>query len=399
MKYKVRALSSNHELVQLTVFAQSESEVLRHVENQGLTIASIELKKHSLPFSKSLKFNSSSAFPLILLSQELLALLTAGLSLVESIEALVEKEIPGQMHATLIRILNGLKEGKRFSTTLVDEGVLFPSIYIGLIKSAEGTSDLPQALKRFIDYQSRIDHVRNKIISASVYPLILLIVGGLVTLFLIGYVVPKFAAVYQGTGRDLPWMSQILLNWGHFASQHIMSISIVFIGGLAFAPYLLKRYLSQLLAFIVQFFPSVHERIQTYELSKIYLTLGMLLEGGIPLNFALNTAHEMSSTGMQNSIHLAQLAIESGHSCSTAFEENNLTTSISLRLIRVGERTGQLGGMLIQSATFYESEMNRWIERFTKVFEPLLMVLIGLVVGTIVVLLYLPIFDLAGNLS
>jgi general secretion pathway protein F len=125
----------------------------------------------------------------------------------------------------------------------------------------------------------------------------------------------------------------------------------------------------------------------------------MLTEGGIPVASAIDTVRGIASPGMGAALACARARIEAGVSLSRAFEENGLTTPVSLRMLRVGERTGELGAMLSRSAAFYDGEIGRWIDRFLRTFEPLLMAAIGLVVGAIVVVLYMPIFDLAGELS
>jgi general secretion pathway protein F len=125
----------------------------------------------------------------------------------------------------------------------------------------------------------------------------------------------------------------------------------------------------------------------------------MLSEGGITLVQAISTVQAMVSPRMQVSLRQARADIEAGQPLSAAFEQHQLTTPISLRMLRVGERTGDTGPMLTQSAAFYDGEISRWVERFTRTFEPLLMAAIGLVVGAIVLLLYMPIFDLAGDIS
>jgi general secretion pathway protein F len=145
--------------------------------------------------------------------------------------------------------------------------------------------------------------------------------------------------------------------------------------------------------------PGIGERARIYELSRLYLTLGMLTEGGITIVGAIETVQPMVSPTLRTALASARAAIESGRPLSDAFEAHGLTTPISLRMLRVGERTGDMGPMLTQSAAFYDGEISRWIDRFTRTFEPLLMAAIGLVVGAIVVLLYMPIFDLAGDMS
>jgi general secretion pathway protein F len=337
-------------------------------------------------------------FTLVLFSQELLALLKAGLGIVETLEALQEKEVNPAMQPVFARLLNGLRDGKRFSTVLAEQPALFPPLYIGVIKAAEGTSDMPRSLERFIDYQQRIDTVRNKVVSAAIYPAILMSVGGAVSFFLIAYVVPRFAEVYQGTGREMPLMSKLLLAWGSFASNHTtVLLSTVALIVTTLVVSVRRFHASGGIARLLARLPGVGERVQVYELSRLYLTLGMLLEGGIPLIPAMDTIQGVISVTLRPKLQQAKHMIESGVPLSEAFSAHQLTTPISLRMLSVGERSGELGPMLTQSAAFYDGEISRWIDRFMRSFEPMLMAAIGLVVGVIVVLLYMPIFDLAGN--
>ncbi|MFA9217094.1 MAG: type II secretion system F family protein [Sphingomonadaceae bacterium] len=398
MQFDVRTLSADMVIAHLLIDGRDEADARRQVEARGLVVAAITPARSGL----GLRAGPARAkgWALVLFSQELLALLTAGLGIVEALEALLEKEAAPATRSVLERLLSGLREGQRFSAVLAEQPELFPPLYIGIVKAAEGTSDLPRSLARFIDYQQRIDLVRGKLVSAAIYPCILLLVGGGVSLFLIGYVVPRFAEVYQGAGRNLPWLSQQMLNWGQFAGQHTLLL-LGGIGTVLAAAVLLVRQLmgSGGLARLLARLPGIGERVRIYELSRLYLTLGMLSEGGITIVHAIDTVQGMVSAGMRQRLQAARSAVEAGLPLSTAFDSNGLTTPISLRMLRVGERTGDMGPMLTQSAAFYDGEITRWIDRFTRTFEPLLMAAIGLVVGAIVVLLYMPIFDLAGDMS
>ena len=391
MQFQVRALTADSTVAQLSVDALDEADARRQVEARGLFVSTIQRRSGG---------RARGAISLVLFSQELLALLSAGLGVVEALEALLEKEANPALANVLERLLAGLREGKRFSTVLAEQGDRFPPLYIGIVKAAEGTSDLPRSLSRYIDYQQRIDAVRTKVVSAAIYPSILLLVGGGVSAFLITYVVPRFAEVYQGAGRNLPFMSRLLLSWGQFAANH----TGVLLAGLAAAAALVVFGVRHLLARggiggMLARLPGIGERVRIYELSRLYLTLGMLTEGGIPIVHAIDTVQSMVSPAVRGALQNARLEIESGLPLSSAFADNGLTTPISLRMLRVGERTGDMGPMLTQSAAFYDGEISRWIDRFTRTFEPLLMAAIGLVVGAIVVLLYMPIFDLAGDMS
>ena len=395
MQFAVRTLAPDMSIASQIVDAQDEADARRQLEARGLFVSAVE------PVGGGgLRRGRGPGLSLVLFSQELLALLTAGLGIVEALEALLEKEANQATRGVLERLLSGLREGKRFSTVLAEQSDLFPPLYIGIVRAAEGTSDLPRSLARFIDYQQRIDIVRSKIVSAAIYPVILLIVGAGVSLFLISYVVPRFAEVYQGAGRNLPWMSQMLLGWGQFAGKHTTGLlgaagALVALAVTGWRHLMKTGGLGRLLARL----PGIGERVRIYELSRLYLTLGMLSEGGITIVNAIETVQGMVSPSVRASLAAARTSIESGLPLSTAFETCGLTTPISLRMLRVGERTGDMGPMLTQSAAFYDGEISRWIDRFTRTFEPLLMAAIGLVVGAIVVLLYMPIFDLAGDMS
>ncbi len=395
MQFAVRTLAPDMRIASVLVDALDEADARRQVEARGLFVSAIEPVQAPL-----LRRQRGGKLSLVLFSQELLALLTAGLGIVEGLEALLEKETSPATRGVLERLLAGLREGKRLSTVMAAQPALFPPLYVGIVRAAEGTSDLPRALERYIEYQQRIDTVRAKVVSASIYPAILLLVGGGVSIFLMSYVVPRFAEVYQGAGRNLPWMSRLMLDWGQFAGRHAGGLLIGFAGFVALAAWAIRRALkrggaARLLAKL----PGIGERARIYELSRLYLTLGMLNEGGITLVSAIDTVQGMVSPGVAGGLKAARAAIEAGRPLSDAFEANGLTTPISLRMLRVGERTGAMGTMLTRSAAFYDGEIGRWIDRFTRTFEPLLMAAIGLVVGAIVVLLYMPIFDLAGDMS
>ncbi len=394
MQFAVRTLAPDMSIANIVVDAADALDARRQVEARGLFVSSIE------PAGGARARQRGGKLSLVLVSQELLALLKAGLGIVEGLEALLEKEATPAARSVLERLLAGLREGKRFSAVLASQPELFPPLYVGIVRAAEGTSDLPRALARYIDYQQRIDTVRAKIVSASIYPVILLMVGGGVSAFLIGYVVPKFAQVYHGAGRNLPWMSQLLLDWGQFAAAHGGAIGLAALLLVSGALFGVRRLLQTGgMARLLARLPGIGERARIYELSRLYLTLGMLTEGGITIVNAIETVQPMVSGTVRKGLVAARAAVESGQPLSSAFEANGLTTPISLRMLRVGERTGEMGPMLTQSAAFYDGEIGRWIDRFTRTFEPLLMAAIGLVVGAIVVLLYMPIFDLAGDMS
>lgn len=395
MQFEVRAYAGG-QITSVTVDAVSEEDALRQVAARSLKpmVARRVGKQRATWFSRG----SISAFSTLLFSQELVALLEAGLSIVESLNALAEKERNGDSRRILDLLAEGLREGKSLSAALEKIPEAFPPLYLGIVRSAEHTSDLPQALTRYIDYHVRIDGIRSKLISASIYPILLLAVGGAVTIFLIGYVVPRFASVYQSSGRDLPWLSALLMHWGKFAGEHTAALLVVLVALLITIVMGVRHLLRPNgLVQAARHLPGIAERVHTYELARLYLTVGMLLDSGLPIVDALALVEGTLSPDFLQRAHGLATSIRQGKSISAAFENAGLITPIGMRMLRVGEESGRMGDMMTRAARFHDEETARWIERFSRAAEPILMVAIGLVVGTIVVLLYMPIFDLAGS--
>ncbi len=398
MKFRARVINAQQLIVDQVLEAHDLERARDQLTQLGLRAISIQAESSgALNWQRWLGVGRVD-FSVLLFSQELLALLNAGLGIVESTEALSEKETDAARRQVFEKLLHDLRSGKRFSVALQAQEAVFPVLYIGVVRAAEGTSDLPQALQRYVDYQKRLEAVRSKVISASIYPGILISVGLLVSLFLMVYVVPKFAEVYQGAGRELPFMSALMLSWGRFAAEHTSWLLLALAGVAGSLVWLWQRIRKNGgWVVILARLPQIGERVRIYELSRLYMTMGMLLQGGIALVKAMEVVASVVSLDVQNKLARARHDIESGVSLSAAFESATLTTPISQRLLMVGERTGDLGKMLTQSALFYDEEITQWIDRFMRSFEPLLMTAIGLVVGVIVILLYMPIFDLAGS--
>jgi general secretion pathway protein F len=393
MQFVVRALDASQHLQTVVLDALDEADARQQVRAQRLTFVSAA--RH-----RRLGTRADPRFSLLLFAQELQALLSAGLSVIESLDTLIEKDAQAARRAVLSRLAQQLREGQRLSAALRQQPEIFPPLFVGIVQAAEDTSDLPRSLGRYLDYETRLHAVRHKFASAAIYPAILLVVGTAVALFLLGYVVPKFAAVYQGTGRQLPWASRLLMGWGSFAGQHAAALFACFALLMTTAFWWARRKLAaggwwRLLAFL----PAARPKIEVLELSRLYLTLGMLVNGGIALNQALKLCGAVVDPAAQGRLAAVRERIEAGNALSLSLEEEGLSTPVALRLLRVGERSGQLGPMLTRTASFYDEEVARWVERFSKAFEPVLMAAIGIVIGLIVILLYMPIFELAGSLQ
>ena len=394
MQFEVRALDKDR-FETLVVEALDEADARRVLEARALQPVSIRARGSARAMART-----RSNFDLALFSQELAELLDAGLEIVEAVEALAAREQDGARARVCAVLLGRLREGMPFSSALEQAGGVFPALYVGLIRAAETTSGLAGALARYIEYRSRFDALRARIASALIYPAVLLVVGGAVTLFLVGYVVPRFASVYHGSTRSLPLLSGLLLELGLFISKHALATAatlaaVVLCGG----TLLLHAWRTGRIEQAIAHLPGLGQRFALFRLSQLYLTLGTLLGGGMPVVHAIELAEGVLPPALRDRLRSAGAALKRGESITAAFAAAQLCTPVSLRLLRAGEGTGRIGEMFVRTARYHDSELARWIERFSKLFEPILMAAIGITVGFIVVLLYLPIFDLAGSLQ
>ncbi len=396
MRFRIKAMKAGEGVVSLAFDARDERDAQAQAVGQGYAVLSVQ---GASQFSLA-GLGRRARFPLLLFSQELLVLLQSGISLVEALETLNEKESRAESRAVLQGLLDQLYEGRTLSSSMQSQSEVFPGLYVATVRASERTGDLADSLIRYVAYQTQIDLVRKKLVSASIYPAILIAVGGLVTLFLLGYVVPRFAHVYEDMGNDIPFMSRVLMHWGQWIDANGKLAVLLFLAGLAgFGWWVSRASTRALFLRWMRAIPALGERVRVYQLTRFYRTLGMLLAGGIAIVPALGMVAGLLDPDLRSRLDAAQRMIREGKPTSQAMEASGLTTPVALRLLRVGERTGQMGEMMERVAVFHDEEMARWVDWFTKTFEPLLMAVIGVVIGGIVVLMYLPIFELAGSLQ
>jgi general secretion pathway protein F len=395
MRFQVTALVEASRVETVAVDAHDAREARALAQDRGYAVLAVRRRLAVLALLRR-----RGSFPLQLFSQELRVMLEAGLSLPEAMQALVEKESREDLRHTLKRVADALLEGASFSAALARQPDAFPALYVATIKAAEKTGDLAEALARYVTYQQQLDAIRRKVVSASVYPMLLLGVGVLVALFLLAYVVPRFAAVYQDLGRELPWITQLMLGWGRFLDEHTALAALgALVAGAGMVHALSRQSVRAALLRQIWRIPRLGERLRIYDLSRLYRTLAMLLRSGMPIVPAMRNASGLLRPEPRARLSLALADIEQGNPISQAMAARGLTTPVALRMLRVGERSGRMSELMERIAAYFEDDLARWVDWFTRLFEPILMLLIGGVIGAVVLLLYMPILELAGALQ
>lgn len=395
MAIRLRVMTADGHVRSLNVDAPSESEAVSRIAASGGCVLAIESTAHVVKSQRR-----EQGMVLLLFAQELVALLSAGLNLTEAMTTLVAKEQKPAARATLAAVLQSLHEGRNISDALELHPQTFPEMFVATVRAAERTGGLVEALSRYIAYSLQFDAVRKKLVSAAIYPLVLLVVGGLVTLFLLGYVVPKFSVVYGATPEGLPWMSSLLLMFG-MAIHEYWRLGLLVMAGAVVALVLALRQpqVRQRVLDTVLRAPGLAERVREFRLARFYRGVSLLLHAGIALPKALRMVSGLLSLAQQQQLELACRKVEEGQRLSVALVECGLAGVVAESLIQVGERSGRQAEMLEQAARFQDEDFSRWLDVTSRLIEPLLMTIIGIVVGVVVVLLYMPIFELAGSLG
>jgi general secretion pathway protein F len=393
MDYVIKAVQPGRGITRLTLDASDAADATRRAEALGCTVLSVSRA------TLGLRSGRRQDFPLLLFAQELLALLRSGISILEAIDALREKELRPAVRGVLDGLHDALRQGKTLSAALEESSATFPALFIAAIRASERTSSLDEALSRYIAYASQLDALRGRLLGAALYPLLLLGVGGLVILFLMGYVVPRFAHIYQDFGGELPLVSRLLLEWGGLVERGWpLLLAIVGAGVTALFSQSGRAALGRVVERLAWRIPALGERLRVFQLARLYRTLGMLLRGGIPSPQSMKMVAGLLSAPLAAALERARIKITEGIPLSVAFDHEGLSTAVALRMLRVGERAGNMGEMMERAASFHDDEMARWADWATRLFGPVLMLLMGLVIGVIVVFMYLPIFQLAESI-
>ena len=344
--------------------------------------------------------SSARAFPLRLFSQELAVLLAAGIPLLEALVTLREKETATSVTHALDAVIEQVQSGQPLSVALRSQPAAFDSLFIAVVQASERTGQTEQALREHAAYLAWVDALRNKLVGASIYPLTLVVAGLAVIVFLLLFVVPRFAGILEGVGGDMPAASRALIAIGRASSEHpwataIGALTLLTLPVLAWRQGALRQWVAARLWHLPLLGPKLH----LLALAQFYRTASMLLGAGVPVVSALRSARQVIAPRLRASLDAAIDRVAQGERLSVALQQSGLTTPVSLRMIRVGERSGGLAPMLRNAAEFYDEELSRLTELVTRLVNPVLMLVMGVVIGSIVVLMYLPIFQLVEQVQ
>lgn len=336
----------------------------------------------------------------LIFNQEFHALVRAGLPITHCLDALVRRCTNPRLRGALVEICKDVKSGLPFSEAAARHPGLFSHLYVASLRAGEKSGAFAEALGRHIALLKRVLAVRKRVRSALTYPAVLLLLSSAVVAFLLAYVVPIFVQIYASFEALLPLPTLILIQLAELLKVYVAPLlGLLAVAGAGLQRWLRTRSGRRRIDRLLLGLPWLDEVLRWYSASLFCRTLATLLAGGIPIIASLETAADsVPNSAVRERLRAAVPAVGAGSSLAAALEGTATIPATALEMIAVGESTGSLPEMLGHVADFFDEDLDVRLQSLTAVVEPLIMVAMGLFVGTIVVVMYLPIFDLAGTI-
>ena len=337
----------------------------------------------------------------LIFNQEFTTLIKAGLPILQALELLEKRtEKPG-FRSTLENIIHEIKGGAALSDAMAMQPAWFSSLYAATVRAGEKSGALVEVLLRFTLYQKKVLAVRRKFVSALAYPVFLVIaLVAVLSLFFL-YIIPNFITMYSDQAGSLPFLTALLVSFTRTLTAYapLLFLAVVASG---IGVHLWKKTENgrRVLDGLKLKIPLVRSLLLQYLLSQLTRTLAAVLRGGIPLVQALDTtAGVIGNRVVARKLSEARKLVTEGVSLADAFERTRLAPDMTVRMIEVGESSGDLPQMLEDVAEFYDQEVENRLAVLTTLIEPVLMLSMGLIIAAIVVALYLPIFEMGARLK
>lgn len=371
----------------------SELALKAQLEARGLVVLSMER------LDRPRSFRGGAGLDLGWWCKELRSLLNSGMTVVEAIETLAIQSQDGVRQEVGRGLLARIRQGESLSVAMESVG-RFPTVLIAGVRASERTGALTTALDDFLKYHDLLQDLRRKVVSAAIYPLVVIGLGLLIACFLLGFVLPRFAQMYGEHQDRVGWATGLLLSLSRFMTEQRF-LAVAMVGGLLIVFVFAwrqgaGRWVAERL---LEHVGPLKRQLREFELAKLYHSLSLMFRGGYPLDEAMALCSALGlSAGIQQGVIVGRRELSEGKRVSVAFERGELTDEVTARLLAVGERTGDFHRTLNAIADRHAENFTVFIERAARVVEPVLLMTVAMAVGAIVVLMYMPIFDIASTL-
>ncbi len=388
-------------IVEETITADSKAILIKRLKKEGNFVLEIRREEEFGSLKKGISRRRIKANDLLSFNREFSVLIRTGLSIVAALDAVIEKGGESELSKILKKIRDDITAGESLSGAFGKYSNIFSKLYIASLQAGEKSGNIPLAISRYIEYIKKMSDIKQKVISASVYPLILVMASFFVLLFLLIFVVPVLTESFLESDNQLPFITVILVNFSTSLESYIFYILFLLICLAAGFCYFKKTDFGRLCVDRWKLYiPFIGNLYLHYSISKLTRTLNTVLSGGIPLVEAV----KLSSSTLNNYFLKFRFdevvkSLEEGEGFSESLLKTKVFPSMAVRMISAGESGGALEQVLEDIADFYASDVDIKLSILTSAIEPALMVIMGFIIGFIVLAMYMPIFQLAGAVA
>jgi type IV pilus assembly protein PilC len=385
----------------------SQDDVVSQLQKKGLFVTSIipfDVGKKDTAFikepgsvKKQFTHSGISANDLVLFARQLAMLLGAGVSLLRSLDVISKQVDSKKLFGIIGQIRQDMEGGRTLRDSIAKYPEVFSPLWVNLIETGEASGNLPNVLDKLAFYLEESVGFQRKIISALVYPGILLFVAISAVLFFILKIVPTFAKILDSFGVELPLATRLLIDLSKILTKNFLLI----IGGIAGSVYLYKHFsnkppFNKIIEDIKFKVPIFGEFFRYLLLERFTTTMSILIESGVPILYALEISERSAgSIRMADTIQFIKKNVKEGRSMAAPMEKSDFFTPMLVQMVAIGEEIGELSNMLKRVAKFYQEYLETFVTRLASIFEPLMIVFIGIIIGAMVIAIFMPIFSIA----
>jgi general secretion pathway protein F len=389
--YSYRSSTMDGTIVEGAIEAADEKSAIEKIKNKGVIPLKVTIPKEGIKWRLRLK---SSTGDLLTFSSELSVLLGAGLPLDRSLNILTEISENRRMKGVVRSVVETIRGGSSFSEAIQQHPDVFPRFYVNMIRAGEAGGVLDVVLDKLNEFLESTKELKDHVVSAMIYPAILIVTGGISVIILLTFVLPKFSVIFSELGSSLPLSTQILLGFSNALQMTWWIILLVLIAlGMYMRSYIRTgrgRYRWD--TFKLRLMGDVIRKLET---ARFCRTLGTLLKSGVPLLQSLHNAKDViGNQAMALPIETVLTGAKEGKGISAPLTAANVFPPLALSMIRVGEETGQLDAMLLKVATAYEKSLKEAVKRFVSFLEPVVILVMGLIIGFIIISMLMAIFSI-----
>jgi type IV pilus assembly protein PilC len=387
-------------VVKGVVDAESKEKLVEYLQKEGYIIFSVSPTQKR---TKSLIQRGIKSEDLVVFSRQFTTLIESGIPVVECLEILRSQVDNAALKGVLNFVLKDVKEGASLSSAFAKHPKAFPEIYISMVEAGEVSGNLPEILNRISIYLEKSSTLRKKIISAMYYPAIVVLMAISITSFLILRVIPTFKNIFETLGGKLPLPTQLLIAASAFLSKKENMLIILVV--LVIILFLFFRYIStekgkrhyhRLLLKL----PVLGGLVKKIAIARFSRTFSTLIKSGVPIIKCLEIVGKTSGNKIiEDAIIKSKKFIQEGQTISVPLEETGIFPPMVVRMISIGEKSGRLEEMLSKVAQFYEEQTDAMVAGLSSLIEPIIIVFLGVIVGSIVISLFLPIIQITQYLG